>query len=58
MEALNVPHQRLSLYANDLVIFIVPTKQDIKLVRVTDLETFAGASDLHMNISKFKFIPI
>jgi hypothetical protein len=35
----------------DLVIFMVPTEQDIKLVR-TILETFTSASGLHTNVAK------
>jgi hypothetical protein len=36
----------LSLYVDDMVIFIVPDEQDLRLVRVI-LVVFMGASGLH-----------
>jgi hypothetical protein len=51
--SLHVPsiRHRLSLYADDLVIFTVLDEQDLRLVRVI-LVVFAGPSGLHTNISK------
>jgi hypothetical protein len=46
-----------SLYADDLIIFLVPTTQDITLVWAI-LNMFAGASELHMNVAKCQFMPI
>jgi hypothetical protein len=46
---------RLSLYADDLVIFLRP--KDIRLTQAI-LEFFAGVSGLHTNLSKSPFTPI
>jgi hypothetical protein len=48
---------RLSLYADDLVIFLSPIAQDLMSVR-TIMDTFAGASGLQTNIGKCQFTPI
>jgi hypothetical protein len=48
---------RLSLYADDLVLFLAPTTQDIMLVKAV-LEAFAGTSGLRTNFSKCHFTPI
>jgi hypothetical protein len=48
---------RLSLYADDLVIFLVPEERDISLARAI-LEFFASVSSLHTNLSKCQFTPI
>jgi hypothetical protein len=48
---------RLSLYADDLVIFVIPTEQDQCCVRAV-LQAFAEASGLCSNISKSQFTPI
>jgi hypothetical protein len=48
---------RLSLYVNDLVIFLVLEKKDIRLARAI-LEFFASAFGLHTNLSKCQFSPI
>jgi hypothetical protein len=52
-----VIRHRPSLYADNLVIFIVPTSQDIRLVQAV-LNMFAGASWLHTNVAKCQFMPI
>lgn len=48
---------RASLYADDVVVFVVPVEQDLKLCR-TMLDLFAGASGLATNIKKCHFTPI
>jgi ketosteroid isomerase-like protein len=48
---------RVSLYADDLVVFVAPVHQDIHLVRAI-LEAFVGASGLHTNIHKCQITPI
>jgi hypothetical protein len=48
---------RLLLYADDLVIFIVPVEQDLLLLR-SILDIFAGASGLHTNLAKCMIMPI
>jgi hypothetical protein len=50
LQALVIRH-RLSLYAYDVVIFIVPTTQDIIVVRAV-LDMFVGALGLHTNVAK------
>jgi hypothetical protein len=50
-------HHRMSLYADDLVVFVAPVKHDIRDVRAI-LDIFAGASGLHTNIGKCQFTPI
>jgi hypothetical protein len=47
----------LSLYVDDLVIFLVLEKKDIRLARAI-LEFFASAFGLHTNLSKCQFSPI
>jgi hypothetical protein len=47
----------LSLYADDLVIFIMPTEQDLLLLR-SILDIFVGASGLHTNLAKCMIMPI
>jgi hypothetical protein len=47
----------LSLYADDLIIFIVPTEQELQCVRAI-LDTFASASSLCSNIAKSQLTPI
>jgi hypothetical protein len=42
---------RVSLYANDLVVYISPSEHNFRLT-TSILEIFAGASGLHTNISK------
>jgi hypothetical protein len=42
---------RVSLYVDDLVVFVAPVHQDIHLVHAI-LEAFAGASGLHTSIHK------
>lgn len=42
---------RLSLYANDLVIFLASGEKDIRLAQAI-LDFFASASVLHRNVSK------
>jgi hypothetical protein len=53
----SVIRHRLTLYADDLVIFIVPTEHDIRAVREI-VDMFAGASALHTNVAKCQFTPI
>jgi hypothetical protein len=48
---------RLSLYANNLAIFVSPSEQDLCCVRAV-LQAFAEASGLCSNISKNKFTSI
>jgi hypothetical protein len=45
---------RVSLYADDLVAFIVPSEQDVRAVGEI-LQLFAGASGLHTNVGKCQF---
>jgi hypothetical protein len=47
----------VSLYADDLVIFIAPTKQDFRLTAVI-LEIFVSASGLRTNVNKCEITPI
>jgi hypothetical protein len=44
----------VSLNIDDLVVFIVPTEQDITLTR-TIFDLFIGASSLHTNVRKCQF---
>jgi hypothetical protein len=48
---------RVSMYADDVAIFIGPTTSNL---RVTNhiLEIFASASGLHTNLSKIEYYPI
>jgi hypothetical protein len=48
---------RVSLYTDDLILFIVPIKHDIRLVCAI-MEVFTSTSSLHTNISKCQFTPI
>jgi hypothetical protein len=48
---------RLSLYADDLVIFVTPSEQDMCCVRAM-LQAFAEASRICSNIPKSQFTPI
>lgn len=48
---------RLSLYADDLVIFLAPRQEDFICIR-TILEVFAGASGLVTNVEKCCITPI
>jgi hypothetical protein len=52
----NIKH-RVSLYADDLVVFLAPTKRDFTCVRQI-LELFAGASGLSTNVEKCAITPI
>lgn len=52
----NIKH-RVSLYADDLVVFLAPTERDFHCVRQI-LELFAGASGLSTNIDKCTITPI
>jgi hypothetical protein len=58
LQPLRVPSftHRLSLYADDLFIFIKPTAHDLRLVQKI-LTAFAGASGLHTNTSECQFTP-
>jgi hypothetical protein len=47
----------LSLYADDLVIFLRTEAKDIRLACAI-LEFFTGVSGLHTNLSKCQFTPI
>jgi hypothetical protein len=49
--------RRVSLYADDLTVFLAPMEQDFRMVAVI-LEIFAGASGLQTNISKCQLTPI
>jgi hypothetical protein len=53
LSLLRVPsvHYRVSVYVDDLVIFITSMEADITLLWVI-LQAFAGASGLHTNVSK------
>uniref|UniRef100_A0A0A8XQ40 Uncharacterized protein n=1 Tax=Arundo donax TaxID=35708 RepID=A0A0A8XQ40_ARUDO len=51
------PSHRLSLYADDVVLFIQPTSQEMELARAI-LEKFGDASGLHANLQKSSAIPI
>jgi hypothetical protein len=59
LSPLRVPaiRHRVSLYADDLVIFMLPTKSDEAMLQAI-LEAFAGTSGLHTNISKCQITPI
>jgi hypothetical protein len=48
---------RLSLYADDLVIFVIPAEQDLRCIQAI-LQVFGQASGLCSNISKSQFTPI
>jgi hypothetical protein len=48
---------RISLYADDLVVFVVPTNLDITMLQ-TILQIFAAATGLRTNLSKCQFTPI
>jgi hypothetical protein len=48
---------RVSLYADDLVIFVLPTESDIAMLQAI-LEAFAGTSGLHTIIGKCQITPI
>jgi hypothetical protein len=48
---------RVSLYADDLVVFISPSEQDFRQT-IAILEIFAGASGLRTNIGKCQLTPI
>lgn len=52
----NIPH-RVSLYADDLVIFLSPTQPDLQMMKVT-LQIFQEASGLSSNMSKCQLAPI
>jgi hypothetical protein len=52
-----VTRYRLSLYADDLVIFVIPTEQDLCCVQPI-LQAFSEATGLCSNISKSQFTPI
>jgi hypothetical protein len=47
----------LSLFTDDLMIFLRPEVRDIRMAR-SILELFAGASGLHTNLTKCQFTPI
>jgi ketosteroid isomerase-like protein len=44
-------------YADDLVVFVAPTQQDIAAIKGI-MDPFARASGLHTNIHKYPFTPI
>jgi hypothetical protein len=48
---------KASLYADDVVIFIKPTKQDVDALKEL-LEMFRLASGLHTNLQKLEVFPI
>jgi hypothetical protein len=48
---------RVSLYADDMVAFIIPSVGDINLIRGI-LQSFAEASGLHTNLAKCQATPI
>jgi hypothetical protein len=48
---------KIFLYTDDLVLFVHPTVQDIRIVHAT-LKTFATASVLHTNVAKCQLTPI
>jgi hypothetical protein len=48
---------RASLYANDLVMFLSPTIQDLQLTRCI-FDLFHGASGLGCNLQKCQMVPI
>jgi ketosteroid isomerase-like protein len=50
-------HFRVSLYADDLVVFVVPREMDMRLVHAI-MELFADASGLCTNISNCQFTTI
>jgi hypothetical protein len=47
----------LSLYADDLVVFVAPHEADIALVKAI-MDSFAQISSLHTNVSKCQITPI
>lgn len=49
--------QRMSLYADDLVLFLAPTLEDFRCIRAI-LDLFAGASGLITNVDKCLISPI
>lgn len=50
-------HQQCSLYADDVVLFITPTRQDLITTREI-LDLFRNASGLRTNIAKCQAVPI
>jgi hypothetical protein len=48
---------RVFLYMDDLVLFVNPVVQDIRIVHGV-LEVFTAASELHTNVSKCQLTPI
>ncbi|WVZ61528.1 hypothetical protein U9M48_011389 [Paspalum notatum var. saurae] len=48
---------RASLYADDLVVFIKPTRRDVLVLRAI-LDIFAGSSGLCMNLDKCSVTPV
>jgi hypothetical protein len=48
---------QLSLYADDLVIFVVPHKSDFTMVKAI-MNTFTQISGLHTNVSKCQITSI
>lgn len=48
---------RLSIYADDVVMFISPSSSDLELTRVM-LQKFGTASGLHANLGKSSIVPI
>jgi len=48
---------RMSLYADDLVLFLVPKQEDFSCIRAI-LDLFAGASGLLTNVEKCLISPI
>jgi len=47
----------MSLYADDLVLFLAPTLEDFRCIRAI-LDLFAGASGLITNLDKCLISPI
>lgn len=52
----NIPH-RVSLYADDLMVFLSPTPADLNLMKEI-LSAYEGASGLACNMSKCQIAPI
>jgi hypothetical protein len=50
-------HYKVFLYPDDLVLFVNPAVQDIRVVHGI-LEVFAAASGLHSNVAKCQLTPI
>jgi hypothetical protein len=53
----NLPWFRASLYADDVVLFLNPTVEEVAATRRL-LDSFGEASGLHINFSKSSLSPI